>query len=88
MHAVTIYVVRGCPFCEAACAALEHVPVLVDARDVDREPGIRARLASATGCSTLPSVWVDGVYIGGWRTGPTPFGGLERFIQRDMWRAT
>ena len=80
MDEVTLYVARGCPFCIAARAAHGRARTI----EVDETPGLRERLARVTGSSTLPSVWVRGVYIGGWRTGPEPYGGLKSMIERGL----
>lgn len=91
MYEVTVVIAVGCPFCDAALAAVRQLPDVPGRTfhivDVDKRPGLRARLARRTGCSTLPSVWVGDVYIGGMRTGPPPFGGLANVIANDLWHA-
>jgi glutaredoxin len=79
MRRITAYIVPTCPYCKAAIAALcDRDPVIID---VEQRPQLRARLAAETGSHTLPSVWVDGVYIGGMYTGPAPFFGLASVIR-------
>jgi glutaredoxin len=84
MYVVTIYVVEGCRFCDDAKSALYAMGGIrvVEIRATQR---IRKALEDKTGCTTLPSVWIGGVYIGGLNTGPAPFGGLVRFIAKDLW---
>ena len=84
MGRIKVYFVRTCPYCQEAIAALrDRDAELADVElvDVERRPQLRARLAAETGCRTLPSVWVDGVYVGGMHTGPAPFGGLASVIR-------
>jgi glutaredoxin len=84
MYVVTIFVVKGCRFCDDAKSAL-YAMRGIRVVEIDATPRIRERLAIKTGCTTLPSVWIGGVYIGGLNTGPAPFGGLVRFIAEDLW---
>ena len=82
MGRIKVYFVRTCPYCQEAIAALRDAELAdVELVDVERRPQLRARLAAETGCRTLPSVWVDGVYVGGLHTGPAPFGGLASVIR-------
>ena len=89
MYVVTIFVVAGCRFCDDAKSALYALQMQQASRfrvvEADATPSVRERLAKATGCRTLPSVWLDAVYIGGLNTGPHPFGGLTRVIANDLW---
>ena len=87
MYVVTIYYVEGCRFCDDARSALNSINSMGGIRvvEINATRRIRESLADTTGCPTLPSVWIDGVYIGGYSTGPAPFGGLARVIAKDLW---
>jgi glutaredoxin len=88
---ITVFVIEGCPYCARAIDALRSTGSGFGRKrgfgvvDVDRTPGLRARLSLVTGCKTFPSVWVGGVYIGGLNTGPAQFGGLANVINTDAW---
>lgn len=98
---ITVFVLDGCPFCAKAIDALRGATAPRSTGpgpgsgsgkkrgfgvvDVDKTPGLHARLSLVTGCRTLPSVWVGGVYIGGLNTGPARFGGLVSVMTNDTW---
>lgn len=89
VYTLTMFVIHGCAFCDAAKIAVQKLPSVpgrtVDVVHVDGRHDIRERLASKTGCRTLPSVWIGNEYIGGLNTGPPPFGGLARVIANNLW---
>jgi glutaredoxin len=81
MLEVQIFTIRGCEYCANAVAQARGVPwVNVVQTGVDGKPEVREWLARQTTSRTLPSVWVRGTYIGGFETGPPPFGGLKHMI--------
>ena len=88
-YTLTIFVISHCPFCDAAKAEVKKLPSVpgrtIDVVHVDERRDIRERLASKTGCRTLPSAWIGNEYIGGLNTGPPPFGGLKRVIAENLW---
>ena len=82
---IRIFTLRDCPYCEDAKLLLAREKVMFGVVDVTRDPGKkRARIASETGCVTLPSVWVGSIYVGGLETGPPPYGGLRSVLLRGM----
>lgn len=66
MAEVKIYTTRYCPYCHAATALLTEKNVAFEEIDVTGDTAARADLATRTGRSTVPQVFIDGDSIGGY----------------------
>lgn len=66
MAKVTIYSADWCPYCVRAKRLLESKGVAFEEINVDREPGKREELARQTGHKTIPMIFIDGKFIGGY----------------------
>ncbi|MEZ4398763.1 MAG: glutaredoxin 3 [Kofleriaceae bacterium] len=65
MATVVIYTVDWCGFCRRAERLLASKGVEVDNRDVTDDPETRNWLVEATGRTTVPQVFINGVAVGG-----------------------
>lgn len=83
---IVAFVRPGCPYCTEAIEIMHRLKaeqrVMFGLVDVTTRPGIRERLFRATGSETVPSIWINGVYVGGLNSGPPAFGGLRSLVQR------
>lgn len=68
-----LYSFTSCPFCKRAKEALDAkgaVYTVVELDETADGAAMRARLGVRTGRTSVPSVWVDGEYLGGLNDGP------------------
>ena len=64
---VRIYTTRWCPFCVAAKRLFDSLGVEYEEFSVDRDPQLRQRVsAQAGGWPTVPMIFVDDAFIGGY----------------------
>jgi glutaredoxin len=84
---IVAFVDPRCPYCVDTIAILQRLKaerrIMYGLVDATKRPGLRDRLFKKTGSDTLPSIWIDGVYIGGLNSGPAEFGGLKIGMQRN-----
>ena len=84
---IVAFVRPGCPYCTEAIEMLHRLKterrIMFGLVDVTTRAGIRERLFRATGSETVPSIWFNGVYIGGLNSGPPAFGGLKSLVRRN-----
>ena len=83
---IVAFVRPGCPYCTEAIEIMHRLKaeqrIMFGLVDVTTRPGIRERLFRATGSETVPSIWLNGVYVGGLNSGPPAFVGLRSLVQR------
>ena len=75
---IVVFSSPGCPFCAQAVEALQaagHEYELVQVSAAQRKD-----LLAATGVTSVPSVWVNGQYIGGMNDGPEQWMGVSRCL--------
>lgn len=66
MTGVTIYTTSVCPFCVAVKRLLDNLGIQFSEVRLDRQPGLRVRLAEENdGWRTVPMVFVGDQMIGG-----------------------
>jgi glutaredoxin 3 len=63
---IEIYVIYGCPYCKAAVRILRHMRVPFEAINLGNKPDLATQLASSTGSSSVPKVFIHGNFIGGY----------------------
>jgi glutaredoxin len=66
-HLVVVFASSWCAYCKQVARAFEEDTI--DAHTVEVDEPLSAALASMTGSSSLPSVWVGDKYIGGYNDG-------------------
>jgi glutaredoxin len=69
---VTMYSFTTCPFCKRAKDILNEIGAEYEVMELDVVPegkAIRAELGDRTGRTSMPSVWIQGQYIGGCNDG-------------------
>ena len=68
MPTITMYTTAVCPFCVRAKKLLEtkgvDISKIVEIR-VDMEPEKREEMIKKTGRKTVPQIWIDKTWIGG-----------------------
>lgn len=63
-----MYTTRICPYCQMAQRLLEKKGVAIEKIRVDEEPARRREMAErARGANTVPQIFIDDRYIGGYR---------------------
>ncbi|MEC8633943.1 MAG: glutaredoxin 3 [Pseudomonadota bacterium] len=65
MNIVTIYTTRWCPFCIRAKSLLKNKGLPFEEIPVDGNPGLRARMVSMAGATSVPQIWIGDQHIGG-----------------------
>ncbi len=65
MKEVTIYTLRGCPYCVRAKALLGSKGSAFAEIDVSSDPAAKAEVQARTGHRTFPQVFVAGEFVGG-----------------------
>lgn len=65
MAEVTIYTTRWCGYCRGAERLLDQKRVTYGNRDVTDDDATRRWLVTATGRTTVPQVFINGVAVGG-----------------------
>jgi glutaredoxin 3 len=61
-----LYTTRICPYCVAAKRLLGRVGVAFEEVDLSMNHGLRAELSDATGWRTVPMIFVEGRFVGGY----------------------
>jgi glutaredoxin 3 len=64
---IVLYTTPTCGFCSAAKALLERRQLRYQEIDVQRDPALRARLSREQDYHTVPMIFIDGHFIGGYR---------------------
>ena len=62
---VVMYRTRFCPYCMRAAALLERKGVAFREVDVSNDFETRERLEGETGSHTVPQIFINGVFVGG-----------------------
>jgi glutaredoxin 3 len=63
---VLMYTTRICPYCVAAKRLLQRVGVGFEDVDLSANHNLRMELADATGWRTVPMIFVEGRFVGGY----------------------
>lgn len=66
MAKVTIYSADWCPYCVRAKRLLDGKGITYEEINVDREPGKREELSRQTGHKTIPMIFINERFIGGY----------------------
>lgn len=77
---VVVFSFVRCPFCVKAKGLLNELNIPFKAIEVDQIPegmALRAELANRTGRTSVPSIWIDGQFIGGMNDGNPGLGPLH-----------
>ena len=62
---VVMYRTRFCPYCMRAASLLERKGVAFREIDVSSDPATRERLLRETGSHTVPQIFINGAFVGG-----------------------
>ncbi len=65
MAKITLYTADWCPFCVRAKRLLEDKNLKYDEVNVDQHPGKREEMAAKTGHKTIPMIFINDKFIGG-----------------------
>jgi len=76
---VILFVSPGCPYCREAQAALTQADIPFTTVTADTPQ--RRELYEKTGSTSVPSVWVNGQYIGGCDDGPEDGMGVTTMLR-------
>lgn len=63
---ILIYTTYGCGACKAAGRYLEQNGIPFRFKNLSRDPQAAHELVAKTGNATVPQIFVDGTYIGGY----------------------
>ncbi|MCA9585011.1 MAG: glutathione S-transferase N-terminal domain-containing protein [Myxococcales bacterium] len=63
---VAMYSTLFCPYCAAAKLLLRQLGIAYDDVDVTANPSARRELRERTGHRTVPVIFVDGTFVGGY----------------------
>jgi glutaredoxin 3 len=61
-----LYTTVSCPYCLRAKALLERRGWAYEEIDLTTDPGARAALVARTGMRTVPQIFLDGAFLGGY----------------------
>lgn len=64
---VVIYTMEGCLFCQKAKKILEENGIPFQAIDIWSRPGLLAELEEKSGVGTVPQIYVNGEFFGGYK---------------------
>lgn len=64
---VVIFVIYGCPYCRAAKKLLQQLNVPHKAINIGNNANLMTDLAEKTGMTTVPKVFVQGRFVGGFQ---------------------
>jgi glutaredoxin 3 len=64
---IQIYGTRLCGFCAAAKRLAERIGVPYDEILLDQDPELRMELSQKTGHRSVPMIFVDGAFVGGFQ---------------------
>lgn len=70
-HTFTVYKTETCPHCHAAMRFIgalqeQRGDITVKTVDANKEPAKFRKVAQTVGRSTVPQIFLDGRYLGGW----------------------
>lgn len=92
MPTFTVFKTETCPYCTQAkgfLTALQEArpDVAVNLVDANREPGKFRQIARAVGRTTVPQIFLDDKYIGGWDDLARAAGNgkLDAFLEGREW---
>jgi len=78
-NAIVVFSDPSCPYCDEAKRALTANGN--DFLAIECDSSLRSVLRSMTGASSVPSVWVKGVWVGGCNDGKEPWMGIKKLIK-------
>lgn len=83
---VVIFVIYGCPYCRAAKKLLQQLNVPHKAINIGNNAKLMVELAEKTGVATVPKVFVQGRFVGGFDDleGLAQNGELGTLLQQPM----
>jgi len=67
MAKALIYTTATCPYCRLAKQLLTELGVEIEEIRVDLDPAKRQEMVERTGRLTVPQIFIDGHFIGGYR---------------------
>lgn len=92
MHTFTVFKTETCPFCQQAVQFLDALresrdDVQVRLVDANAQRETFARVAQTVGRSTVPQVFVDDKYVGGWSelSQAASKGRLDAYLDGQEW---
>jgi glutaredoxin 3 len=65
MKTVTLYTTQTCPYCRNAKLLLASKGVRMKEIDIQAHPGKREEMVKRSGRRTVPQIFIDDMYIGG-----------------------
>lgn len=65
-HKIVIYTKNYCPYCDRAKEYFRHRGLAFDEVDVTHDPQLYTELKARTQHMTVPQIFIDGVFIGGY----------------------
>lgn len=83
---VVIFVIYGCPYCRAAKKLLQQTNVPHKAINIGNNAKLMVELAEKTGMASVPKVFVQGRFVGGFQEleGIAQSGELGNLLQQPM----
>jgi glutaredoxin-related protein len=76
---VVVFIDPECPYCKEAIRLLTEHKTTHTVIECDSE--MRAELKKITSVSSVPSIWIKGVYVGGCNDGPEEWMGIKKLIE-------
>ncbi len=93
MPTFTVFKTETCPYCTQAKGFLDALAearpdVRVQFVDANQNPGQFRAVARAVGRTTVPQIFLDDKYIGGWNelAGAASSGKLDAFLAGQEWK--
>ncbi len=66
---ITMYASKICPYCNMALALLKKKGIdihLINKILINEQPELREKMIELTGKKTVPQIFINGVYVGGY----------------------
>lgn len=63
---IVVYTIDNCGFCEAAKSLLEQKQLPFEAINLNHDDQKRMELVKKTGHRTMPQIFIDGEFVGGY----------------------
>jgi glutaredoxin 3 len=76
---VVLFIDPECPYCKEAIRLLTEHKTTHTVIECDSE--MRAELKKRTSVSSVPSIWIKGVYVGGCNDGPEEWMGIKKLVE-------
>jgi glutaredoxin 3 len=83
---IVLFVIYGCPYCKAAKKLCQHLGIPNKAINIGNNAKLMTDLARKTGSPTVPKVFIQGRFIGGFDqlNQIAQNGQLESLLQQPM----